>query len=200
MKLKHLADIAMGHSFRSRLEQVEDGGMAVIQMKDLTEDNRLNASAMAHIDLAEVKARQYVEPNDILFRSRGQTNTAVLITGDVGVAVIAAPLLRVRPNETILPAYLAWFINLPVSQAWLATQAKGTAVSMISKQSLAGLDVVVPSIERQRTIVQLAELAEEEQRLLRDLASKRKRYVNGILMEIAIGAKKMNRNHFHRTG
>lgn len=186
MKLKYLADIAMGHSFRSRLEQVEGGGMAVIQMKDLTEDNRLNVASMARIDLAEVNARQYVEPNDIVFRSRGQTNTAVLITGDVGDAVIAAPLLRIRPKETVLPAYLAWFINLPVSQAWLTTQAEGTAVRMISKQSLAGLDVVVPLLERQHAIVQLAELANEEQRLLTELAGKRKRCMDGILMQAAL--------------
>ncbi|MCU7859298.1 MAG: restriction endonuclease subunit S [Candidatus Thiodiazotropha sp. (ex Lucinoma kastoroae)] len=189
MKLKHLADITMGHSFRSRLEQVEGGNMAVIQMKDLTEDNRLNVAAMARVDLGEVKTRQYVEPNDIVFRSRGQTNTAVLITGDVGDAVIAAPLLRIRPKEAVLPAYLAWFINLPASQAWLVTQAKGTAVRMISKQALAGLVVVVPSLERQRAIVQLAELVDEEQRLLKQLAVKRKRYMERILMQAASGSQ-----------
>ncbi|MEW8309782.1 MAG: restriction endonuclease subunit S [Candidatus Thiodiazotropha endolucinida] len=189
MKLKHLADIAMGHSFRSRLEQVEGGGMAVIQMKDLTEDNRLNVEAMARIELSEVKARQHVAPDDIVFRSRGQTNTAVLVAGDVGNAVIAAPLLRIRPKETVLPAYLKWFINLPATQAWLATRAKGTAVRMISKQSLASLEVVVPSLERQRAIVELAELADEEQRLLQDLAGKRKRYIDGILMQAASGSQ-----------
>ncbi len=62
---------AMGHSFRSRLEQVEGGGMAVIRMKDLTEDNRLNVAAMARIEPSEIKARQRVEPDDIVTEQRG---------------------------------------------------------------------------------------------------------------------------------
>lgn len=189
MHLKEIADITMGHSFRSRLEQVEGGGLAVIQMKDLTEDNRLDVSSMARVDQAEIKVRQHVAQNDIVFRSRGQTNTAVLIAGDIGDAVIAAPLLRIRPKAAVLPAYLSWYINLPATQAWLTSHAKGTAVRMISKQSLEALEVVVPPLDRQKAIVQLAELAGEEQRLMTALASKRKQYLDGILMQAASGSQ-----------
>lgn len=189
MKLKQLADITMGHSFRSRLERVDGGNLSVIQMKDLTEDNRLDVDGMAQVELADAKLRQYVALNDIVFRSRGQTNTAVLIEQDVGDAVVAAPLLRIRPSETVLPAYLAWFINLPTSQGWLASQAKGTAVQMISKKTLEGMEVTVPSIERQRAIVQLAALAADEQRLMKELVGKRKQYIERILMQAASGSR-----------
>lgn len=40
MKIKKLATVQMGYSFRSRLEASEGGGVAVIQMKDLLDDKR----------------------------------------------------------------------------------------------------------------------------------------------------------------
>ena len=189
MKLKQLADITMGHSFRSRLERTEGGNLSVIQMKDLTEDNRLDIDGLTQVDLEELKPHQYVQPDDIVFRSRGQTNTAVLVTGDVGEAVVAAPLLRIRAGETVLPGYLTWFLNLPKTQGWLTSQAKGTAVRMISKQALADMPIVVPSIARQEEIIQLAGLAADEQRLMQALAATRKQYIEGILMRAASEAQ-----------
>lgn len=188
-KLGQLADIAMGYSFRSRLEAASDGDLAVIQMRDLTDDNRLDPAALTRIELAEAKPRQFVRPGDIVFRSRGQTHTAVLIDQDPGPAIIAAPLLRIRPRESVLPAYLAWFINLPGTQAKLASRAEGTALRMIRKQSLAELEVPLPPLECQQAIVELADLATEEQRLMVRLAEKRKQYMDGILMQAASGAR-----------
>ncbi len=189
IKLGQLADITMGYAFRSRLEAAPDGSLAVIQMKDLTDDNRLDSVALTRIEFAEVKPRQLVAPGDIIFRSRGQTHTAALVDQDPGPAIIAAPLLRIRPREGILPAYLAWFINRPATQARLASRAEGTALRMISKQSLAELEVILPPLEQQRVIVELNDLAAEEQRLMARIADKRKEYIDGILIRAASGSQ-----------
>ncbi|MCG8427181.1 MAG: restriction endonuclease subunit S [Chromatiales bacterium] len=189
MKLKQIADVAMGYSFRSRLERVDGGNISVIQMKDLSEDNQLEVSNLMQIDKEGMKRPQFVQQNDIVLRSRGQTYTAVLIDQDVGEAVLAAPLLRIRVGEAVLPAYLYWYINLPATQAWLMSQAEGTKTPMISKQVLEGMEVVVPPLKRQQTIVQLAALAADEQRLMQELARKRKQYMEGILMQAASGAR-----------
>ncbi len=189
IKLGQMADITTGYAFRSRLEATPNGGLAVIQMKDLTDDNRLDPVALARIELDGVQPRQFVHPGDIIFRSRGQTHTAVLVDQDPSPAIIAAPLLRIRLREGVLPAYLAWFINLPATQARLASRAEGTALRMIRKQSLAELAVIVPPLECQRAIVELADLATEEQRLMARLADKRRLYIDGILMQAASGSR-----------
>ncbi len=176
----------MGYAFRSRLEAVPDGNVSVIQMKDLTDDNRLDAVALARVEFVEVNPHQFIRPGDIIFRSRGQTHTAALIDQDPGSTILAAPLLRIRPREGVLPAYLAWFINLPATQAKLASRAEGTALRMIRKQSLAELEVTLPPLKLQQAIVELAELATEEQRLLARLADKRKQYINNILLRAAV--------------
>jgi hypothetical protein len=52
MKLKRLAVIQMGYSFRSRLEASVGGDVAVIQMKDLLDDNTVDCDDLVKIDLS----------------------------------------------------------------------------------------------------------------------------------------------------
>lgn len=187
--LGKIAEIATGHAFRTRLHTRPDGNLSVVQMKDLTDDNRVDPTGLSRIEHTPVKPHQLVRPGDLLFRSRGQTHTAALVTQDLGAAIAAAPLLRIRPREGVLPAYLAWFINLPATRARLASRAVGTALRMIRKQSLAELAVIVPPLERQQAIVELADLATEEQRLMARLADKRRRYMDRILIQAALESR-----------
>ena len=93
-------------------------------------------------------------------------------------------MLLIRPRG-VVPAYLMWFINLPATQAALASLSEGTSVRMISKEALQDLNVVVPSLARQRQIVEVATLEHQEAALLADLAAQRKRLIDGVLMRYA---------------
>lgn len=187
MILSELADIQMGYPFRSRLEHEPDGDVAVIQMKDLVGE-RMDAVPpdLVRVNLAGRAGRYLLRPGDILFRSRGQTNTAVLIAVDLGQALIAAPLMSLRAKSAaVRPDYLAWCINQPASQAYLRTELRGTSVQMISTESLGQLDVVVPSLQRQAAIVELAELGTREQQLMSQTAQLRQRYLQHNLWQYA---------------
>ncbi|SMG64864.1 conserved hypothetical protein, partial [methanotrophic bacterial endosymbiont of Bathymodiolus sp.] len=94
-KLKAIASVQMGNSFRARLEPNSNGNVSVIQMKDLTPDNRLTRQDILRIEMADAKERHMVKSDDLAFRSRGQINTAALIETDFDACVIAAPLLRI---------------------------------------------------------------------------------------------------------
>jgi restriction endonuclease S subunit len=107
-----------------------------------------------------------------------------LVSADIGPAVLAAPMLLIRPVD-VLPAYLLWYINLPAIQAALAAQAEGTSVRMISKAALDALEMPVPSRRRQQLIVEISELATAEQGLLEQIAQERKRLADGVLMRYA---------------
>jgi len=179
----------MGYSFRTRLESLETGTVSVIQMKDLTDQNRVDSKALALIDMETPKEHHLVKPGDLIFRSRGLVNTSAVLLADPGTAVVAAPLLRIRVNDReIIPEYLNWFINQKPAQTFFTSQAKGTAQRMISKEALEGLEVFFPSLNRQRAIVSLASLAEEEQNIMKELAEKRRQYVSTALIHLAQGA------------
>lgn len=83
--------------------------------------------------------------------------TAAVLLDDPGKAVVAAPLLRIWVAELdmVLPEYLNWFISQRDAQIFLTSMAKGTAVKMISKEALEDLEVALPSVEKQKNIVEL---------------------------------------------
>jgi len=190
IKLKMLASIQTGHSFRSKLEPDTDGNISVIQMKDLTEDNRLNSEELVQIDMQDLKEHHRVKINDLVFRSRGQTNTAAIIDQQLKDTVIAAPLLRIRvESNSILPAYLCWFINQPSSQAMLQSKATGTAVRMIGISALEELEVVVPSLDIQQKIIKIYQLSIDEQKLMNTLAKKKEVLTDAILMHLAMNTQ-----------
>lgn len=188
VSLKKIAVVQMGYSFRARLEQLEAGEVAVIQMKDLTDQNRVDCGGLMRIDMEKLKEHHLVRPGDLVFRSRGLVTTAAILTEDPGTAVVAAPLLRIRvTHRNVLPEYLNWFINQWPAQAFLASHAKGTVQQMISKPALESLEIFMPSLAQQKAIAELAALGEKEQSLMQKLAERRRQYLSTMLMQLAQG-------------
>ena len=189
MKIKKLATVQMGYSFRSRLEASEGGGVAVIQMKDLLDDNTVGCDGLVRINMEAIKDHHIAQRGDLVFRSRGSLTTAAVLLEDPGKAVVAAPLLRIRVTkpDKILPEYLNWYISQRDAQIFLTSRAKGTVQKMISKQAIEDLEVALPTLEKQKNIVELATLSDREQTLLHTLADKREQYISTVLMQFAKG-------------
>ena len=184
--LKDIARVQMGLSFRSRIEPEADGTVAVIQMRDLTEDNKLSQRNLIAVKMNGLNGRHLVKRNDLIFRSRGQTTTAAIVDTEVGPAIVAAPLLRIRvTSKRVLPEYLCWFVNQASAQAFLHSRATGTAMTVIGKSALDALQVPLPDLATQKRIVALADLSNQEQRLMRELAAKKEKLVSGIQMRLA---------------
>ncbi len=187
LRLKNIASVQMGYSFRTRLEQA-GGQTAVIQMKDLTDDNRVDCEQLVRVEMEGLKKHHLVQTGDLIFRSRGLVTTAAILTEDPGVAVVAAPLFRIRvAHEAVSPQYLHWFINQPPAQKFLTSHSRGTAQQMIGMAALEDLEIALPPIARQRAIVELAGLAEQEQKLIRDIAGKRRQYLSTMLLQSTEG-------------
>lgn len=184
MKLGELAEVQMGYPFRWRLEHDPQGDVAVIQMKDIDDANLLHAEEAIRVTLPKGKTRHLLRAGDLVFRSRGRSNGAGRVLEDIGQAVLAAPMLLIRPLG-VLPAYLCWYVNAPAPQAQLASMAEGTSVRMISAEALKGLEVPLPSLATQQHIVQAAALAEQEQTLLTRIATLRQRLTTHLLMKFA---------------
>ena len=60
-KLKDIALVQMGLSFRSRIEPDTDGNVAVIQMRDLTEDNKLDYRTLTTVNMNGIDERHLVK-------------------------------------------------------------------------------------------------------------------------------------------
>lgn len=190
MILGDLAEVQMGYPFRSRVEHDPRGTVAVVQMKDMDDAGLLHADGAIRVVLPPGKDHHLLRPGDLLFRSRGRSNGAALVAEGIGVSVLAAPMLLIRPHR-VLPAYLCWYLNAPATQAQLSALSEGTSVRMISAEALKALDVPLPSPAVQQRIVQAAALADREQSLMARIATLRQRLTDHILMNnVHLSAKR----------
>lgn len=184
--LKDIATVHMGYSFRSRLESEKTGTIAVIQMKDLAENNVVNCENLAYVEIDNFNDNHFVKVGDLIFRSRSLSSTSAILDTDPGPAILSSPLLRIRITDpSIMPEYLNWYISQLPAQIFLASHARGSTQKMINKESLEMLEIDVPTLERQKIIVDLAALADKEQRVLKQLAVKRKQYISALLIDQA---------------
>lgn len=189
VQLREIATVQMGYSFRAKLESSNSGTVAVIQMKDLSDNNIVDCMELIRIDMDAVKEHHLVEEGDLIFRSRGLITNSAILHDNPGVAIVAAPLIRIRISDfsTILPSYLNWYISQRDSQKFFTKRAKGSVQKMISKNAIEDLGIMVPAIEKQRHIVELALLSAQEQSIMGTLAMKREQYITSTLINIAKG-------------
>ena len=184
IKLGQIADVRMGYPFRSRVKHDPKGNVAVLQMKDIDALTLLRLNEAIRVTLPDVKDQHFIRQGDLVFRSRGSSNSVALISAPIDGVVLAAPMFLIR-THAVSPAYLQWFINLKGTQAALSARAEGTSVQMISKSELEDLDVPVPSSAHQQLIVKAADLMQKEQSLTSEIAARRKRMLEGILLRSA---------------
>lgn len=198
VRLKDVATVAMGVTFRSRIERVLAGDVKVIQMKDLDNNDCVNLFDTSRVDYPNLKTRHLAQSGDIIFRSRGQAFRAALLNEETANTIISAPLFRIRPNPNyVIPEYLLWWINQPVSQTYFSTVSKGTSVKMISKEGLENLQVKLLPLMKQRLIVQYTHLVADENRLMEQIKKHRNLLVHGMIPLIFKGSKNIEKDQNH---
>ena len=189
--LKEIAEIQMGYSFRSKLLGQQDSNVAVIQMKDLTEANTVDTSSLIKIYLDKSDERHLIKKSDLVFRSRGQNSTAAIMDKELQNVVLAAPLLKIRINtKVILPEYLLWVVNNPESQCWFSKRREGTHGGMINKKVLEEFEVLIPTLETQKDLLEISNLMMDEEQIMDRLSVLRKHYNSHLLLTIAKGEEK----------
>lgn len=187
MRLAELSDIHSGYTARGRLDPLMEGGVPALQLRDVGTNGEAPGPDFQRYDLGKLSDRYFVSGGEVVFRSRGEPNTAAAIRDPLPepVAVIV-PLVIIRPDKArVLPEYLAWAINQPDAQRRLGEEAQGTSLRMIPMSALENLEIAVPDLLTQKRIVELNALARQEGHLLRQLADRRKEFVSAILGEAA---------------
>ena len=178
--------IRMGYTFRTRLEPDPAGDVLVLQMKDITPFGGVDPSDLVRWRADNLKPSMLLEANDVVFQSRGLSNTAAIVPAGLTQVIASAPLIVIRTDPVRLdPVYLWWFLNHADTRKRLSQQATGVTVRLISIVQLADLEMPLPPMDRQKKIAAVARLAEQERELLEVLREKRTAYLERTLMKAA---------------
>lgn len=182
--LGEACDIRAGYTARTALTEDAEKGVSAIQLRDL-QSEQVHIGAAGKYALDGKLDRYLVEPGDVLFRSRGENNTASIAVGDVGEAAVALlPIMMIRPKrDDLLPEYVVWSINQHEAQRHLDLGARGTKLRMIPRECLETLPLHIPSLAVQRMITDLDALSAAETRLLHELADTKRKFTRFALLQ-----------------
>ena len=186
--LKRLAKIQIGYQPRCRIEPDPKGVCQIIQIRDLDEQGGLRTGGFCRITPeASNHARYQVNQGDVLFLSRGNRNVATPVGAKLHNTIAAGYFFILKlDSKTILPEYLAWYINSPPAQQFIQNVARrGTYTPVVPKSALEDLEVDIPSLRTQQTIVALDKLATKERSLLQKLEQRRSELVRAYCLQAA---------------
>lgn len=116
-----------------------------------------------------LKIDNLVKKGDILIRLR-EPNFAVFIDEEYEDLVLSSLMAVIRTNtEKILPQYLAFYLNSDFVKSQLLQDATTGAIKMIKVSDIQNLEIVVPSIEKQKLLVDTINTFNQEEMLLQSL-------------------------------
>jgi restriction endonuclease S subunit len=189
--LGEVASVSTAYPFRRKVETEEGGDVAVIQMRNVDVDNAEGKSGPILLRGDGGKYDRYLlREGDLLFQSRGARYPVTVVRA--GVHGIAANGLHViRPaHARLLPEYLAWWLNHPVSQGRLAKDvARGTYIPFVSKRDLEAFLVPLPAAEIQAQIVAVDSLRRRERDLRERLDTLTRQLVDDATFAAAVRTK-----------
>lgn len=187
--LGSMTAIQNGIPLREAVSYHPEGSVHVVQMKDLSPEHGLNLATLTPTHIEDVKADAWLQVGDVLFSGKGSRFFAVPLT-DLPERTVASPhltILRIKDQNLLIPAYLAWIINSEAAQAHLKGSATGAVVQYIPRQSLSQLPIPLPALDIQQRITQVAAAWREERELTEQLNALKGRWLNAALARLAEG-------------
>ncbi|WP_077002324.1 restriction endonuclease subunit S [Variovorax sp. KK3] len=176
-----------GHAFRGAIQEVKDGPVLAVQMKDLDPSRGIGWNGVIRTRLASRRPPNWLEQGDVLFVARGTRFYATSVEGLPGQAVCGPHLfhLRIRAGRDLMPEFLAWQINQRPFQRALQRAAEGSSQLSVRRPVLESLSIGIPSLPDQQRIVALARLARREVEVQRLLLLNREQQFESIAAAIA---------------
>lgn len=154
------------------------GNVVYLQSKHFDENGQLHAILHPDLMAEGISEKHLLKDGDLLFAAKGTKNFAAVYENQNPVAVASTSFFVLRPTDyKILSEYLSWFLNHPETQKLIKDKARGTAIPSIRKTVLEDLEISIPSIEKQRIVIQLSALLKKENELRLSILQQRKQLI-----------------------
>lgn len=182
--LRSLADIRVGHSFRTGIENDPQGDIRVLQIRDIRGSGEIRSDTLPRMAWLASDNPPLLKPGDVVLPSRGDRYDAALIR-DNAPMIASGQLYILHPTHSGLsPEFLCWFLNQPESRSYILKNRAGTGIPTLSRPVLGDLSVPVPPAETQQKIIEFQQLWLREQSLTQQLLTNRQMLLNGIFSKL----------------
>jgi len=187
IKLGDIADISAGFPLRGSLESLPKGDAYFVSAKDLNGDYEISWHSVAKVSLPTKRQPRLLKNGNILFFARGSNTHAFSVNNPPEKAVCGPQFFVITITDTnkILPEFITWQINQKPSQNYLKNHSYGSAMKNISRSTLESLQIFLPDIEEQQTIVNFWKAAQKERKLMTRLIDNREKQLLAFAQKIS---------------
>lgn len=180
--LKHIAAIQTGLFAKT----VSEGEIVYLQAKHFDEYGQLSSTLHPDLKANKTTEKHLLRHGDVLFAAKGTKNFAAWYENKNQPAVASTSFFVIRLEESfrdkILPEFLVWFINHPTSQKFLKGRAIGTSIVSISKSVLEELEVSIPDLQTQKTILKITQLRNSEKKIKQQIETLREKQIQQLII------------------
>lgn len=183
-----IAEVSLGYPFRTGIKATPGATTAVVQMRDTSCTDGIDWPSCVRTELPGKREPDWLKPGDILFPTRGNLSCATLVDETIGdIQAVAAPhffVLRLR-KTSVLPAYVAWWLNQEPAQRHLEQQAQSSGiVRNVSRAVLDTIPIAIPPLPHQQQITELAQAMRREAQLLHQLMQSNQQIMTGLARDL----------------
>ncbi len=181
-ELKHLSEIKFGwHTSPS-----DSKDAIYLQAKYFNEFGELVNTPDSFVSVDTQSRNFLLIDGDILLAGKGAKNFAWCYRKkNLGPAIASSIFFIIQPNsEIIYPEYLTIILNLPQSQVYFQQFGAGSSIQSIRKSDLADFKIPLISLEKQKKIVEMAQLHQSGIKILTEIINKKKQLYASILTQL----------------
>lgn len=159
--LSSIAEVFTGTSYDKQTTTEKLGDLALaglIRVADVQE-GKIGQPALFLTNAAEEKLsdRLRLQKGDILASTSGSIGKIAVVPATASPLVASKSVVVIRPQDGILPGYLAALLQSESYQGWLSGHARGSTIQHLSVRTLRHLQVPVPSIQLQERVATICE-------------------------------------------
>lgn len=175
--LGHIASIQTGIFAKP----VSKGEIVYLQARHFNENGQLHSILLPDLKADNITEKHLLRHGDVLFAAKGTKNFAAWYESKNQLSVASTSFFVIRVQENfsnkILPEFLVWLINHPISQKFLKGKAIGTSIVSISKSVLEELEISIPDVQTQKVILKINQLHNTEKNLKQQIEILREKQI-----------------------
>jgi restriction endonuclease S subunit len=184
MLLEQVSKSRTGQTFKKSIQPNPDGDLSVILPRDISNGQLITTPVIINSDSVSSVEKHRLKPGEILIVNKGfKFGTFLYNQSPVNAIATSSFFVIATDHQKLLPGFLLWYLNQPPAREYFASNAFGSTIPSITLHVLTNLNIPDISLSKQRYVVDLLVEVEREQRLLKELTTKREGFFNSHIWE-----------------
>ena len=186
MKLNRIALVRTGLVLSRKGSRIENDNFEYRQLnlKSIDENGKIDLNETIPFYASEVLSDNYLTHMGDVVVKTSEPYTAAFISKETEGLVIPSHFVVVRVDtEKVLPQYISWYLNKERIKKAFRMSCTGM-LKQIRPSIVAETEIKLPPIDRQKQVVELYDIAQQELTLLRKLLKQKESYYKALINEI----------------